>query len=110
MVSQRIEIPTLDNPGHSFVKDSKTELRGAPATTIEWMILAYVAGKSFISVDANNLSGLSQRQQLYFSGCRIHQFDSWVCHTFSLIISSLRERLRTHKVFTKDKIVVVLFP
>ena len=47
MVSQRIEIPTLDNPGKSFVKDSKTELRGAPATTIEWMILAYVAGKGF---------------------------------------------------------------
>ena len=45
MVSQRVEIPTLDNPGTSFVKESKTELRGAPATTIEWMILAYVAGK-----------------------------------------------------------------
>lgn len=46
MVSQRIEIPTLDNPGKSFVKESKTELRGAPATTIEWMILGYVAGKT----------------------------------------------------------------
>ena len=45
MVSQRVEIPFLDNPGTSFVKESKTELRGAAASTIEWMILAYVGGK-----------------------------------------------------------------
>ena len=45
MVSQRVEIPLLDNTGSTFIKETKTELRGAPATTIEWMILAYVAGR-----------------------------------------------------------------
>ena len=45
LVSQRIEIPNIDNRSSSFVKETKTELRGAPATTIEWMILCYVAGK-----------------------------------------------------------------
>ena len=56
MVSQRVEIPLLDNPGTSFVKESKTELRGAKATTIEWMILAYVAGKLFTYIVCESLA------------------------------------------------------
>lgn len=47
LVSQRVEIPLLDTPTDGSVLKSKVkrELRGAQATTVEWMILAYVAGK-----------------------------------------------------------------
>lgn len=49
LASQRIEsIVNLGTGGEDNAKKITREVRGAPPTSIEWMILAYVAGKSTI--------------------------------------------------------------
>lgn len=94
MVSQRVEIPMLDNPGTSFVKESKTELRGAPATTIEWMILAYVAGLIWIEI-----------KQLWDEGAEEYVHDMWNILDFvtnSLYIATLTLRVIAYLQVKKE--------
>ena len=46
LVSQRVTIPIPGVSSHTSDMDKiKMERRGAPATMVEWMILAYVAGE-----------------------------------------------------------------
>ena len=85
LVSQRVEIPMLDNQSSSFVKEARTELRGAPATTIEWMILAYVAGLIW-----------SEIKQLWEEGAEEYCHDMWNILDFvtnSLYIATLTLRV-----------------
>jgi hypothetical protein len=52
LVSQRVEIPIpgLSDKVASDLDKIKLERRGAPATMVEWMILAYVAGNIAITI------------------------------------------------------------
>lgn len=85
LVSQRVEIPFLDNDSSAFVKDSRTELRGAPATSIEWMILAYVIGLIWTEI-----------KQLWDEGADEYCHDMWNILDFvtnSLYIATLTLRV-----------------
>jgi len=85
LVSQRVEIPFLDNNTSSFVKDTKTELRGAPATSVEWMILAYVVGLIWTEI-----------KQLWDEGADEYCHDMWNILDFatnSLYIATLTLRV-----------------
>lgn len=50
LVSQRVEIPIpgLWDKVETDLDKIQLERRGAPATMVEWMILAYVAGKDWV--------------------------------------------------------------
>ncbi|KAL3880336.1 hypothetical protein ACJMK2_032584 [Sinanodonta woodiana] len=86
MVSQRVKIPNLDTqPAENLSKGSKSELRGAPATTIEWMILCYVAGLIWAEI-----------KQLWDEGAHEYIHDMWNILDFvtnSLYIATLTLRV-----------------
>ncbi|WAQ99587.1 TRPG-like protein [Mya arenaria] len=89
LVSQRVEIPFLDNHTASFVKDTKTELRGAPATSIEWMILAYVVGLIWTEI-----------KQLWDEGADEYCHDMWNILDFvtnALYIATLTLRVQKER-------------
>ncbi|XP_053399064.1 transient receptor potential-gamma protein-like [Mercenaria mercenaria] len=95
LVSQRIEIPNIDNRSSSFVKETKTELRGAPATTIEWMILAYVAGLIWTEI-----------KQLWDEGADEYCHDMWNILDFvtnSLYIATLTLRVIAYLQVQKER-------
>ncbi|XP_060577329.1 transient receptor potential-gamma protein-like isoform X3 [Ruditapes philippinarum] len=95
LVSQRIEIPNIDNRSSSFVKETKTELRGAPATTIEWMILCYVAGLIWTEI-----------KQLWDEGADEYCHDMWNILDFvtnSLYIATLTLRVIAYLQVQKER-------
>ncbi|KAH3838869.1 hypothetical protein DPMN_112286, partial [Dreissena polymorpha] len=95
LVSQRVEIPFLDNDSSAFVKDSRTELRGAPATSIEWMILAYVIGLIWTEI-----------KQLWDEGADEYCHDMWNILDFvtnSLYIATLTLRVIAYLQVEKEK-------
>ncbi|XP_052795116.1 transient receptor potential-gamma protein-like isoform X1 [Mya arenaria] len=95
LVSQRVEIPFLDNHTASFVKDTKTELRGAPATSIEWMILAYVVGLIWTEI-----------KQLWDEGADEYCHDMWNILDFvtnALYIATLTLRVIAYLQVQKER-------
>ncbi|XP_067663768.1 short transient receptor potential channel 4-like isoform X2 [Haliotis asinina] len=84
LVSQRVEILSESDSGNHDDK-VKRELRGAPATTIEWMILAYVAGLMWTEI-----------KQLWDDGAKEYVHDMWNILDFvtnSLYIATFTLRL-----------------
>ncbi|XP_041357124.1 short transient receptor potential channel 4-like [Gigantopelta aegis] len=88
LVSQRVELPTFypeEEARRVAGSDVSSELRGAPASTVEMFILAYVAGLMWTEI-----------KQLWNSGAKEYIYDMWNILDFvtnSLYVATFTLRL-----------------
>ncbi|XP_033743329.1 LOW QUALITY PROTEIN: transient receptor potential-gamma protein-like [Pecten maximus] len=99
LVSQRVEIPFPWSSKVESVPDIdkiSQEVRGAPATNVEWMILAYVAGLVWAEV-----------KQLWDEGAHEYVHDMWNILDFvtnSLYIATLTLRVIAYLQVQQEKL------
>ncbi|XP_064607916.1 transient receptor potential-gamma protein-like [Liolophura sinensis] len=94
LVSQRVEIAHYTKIPDSPYPEPK-EPRGAPATTVEWMILVYVAGLIW-----------SEVKELWNEGAKSYIHDMWNILDFatnSLYIATLTLRVISYMQVSKER-------